>query len=138
MTRFVSNSKSGQKYKNIHTKWPDLKRIQVYLPFPCHNVPNIILRLLIESLTCQFFVLGTHPLYTKRGILVRGNPFWGKPIRQIIFCNVYKYKLEGHIFLDYFLLKYMTGNHHSFQFIKTSFETNYIDQYKRIIEDASV
>ena len=49
---------------------------------------------------------------------MRGNPYWGKPIRQNIFCNVYKYKLEGYIVLDYFLLKYMIGNHHSLQLIK--------------------
>ena len=32
----ISNSKSGQKYTNINTKWTDFKRKQVYLPFPCH------------------------------------------------------------------------------------------------------
>ena len=67
-----------------------------------------------------------------------GNPYWGKPIIKIIFCNVYKHKLEGHIVLDYFLLKYMIGNHHSLKLIKISFETNYIDQYERIIEDVPV
>ena len=36
----------------------------------------------------------------------------------------------------YFLLKYAIGNNHSLQLIKISFETNYIDQYHRIIEDA--
>ena len=48
------------------------------------------------------------------------------------------FKLEGHIVLDYFLLKYMIGNHHSLQFIKISFETYYIDQHERITEDAPV
>ena len=32
--RLLSNSKSGQKYANINTKWTDFKRKQVYLPFP--------------------------------------------------------------------------------------------------------
>ena len=32
----------------------------------------------------------------------------------------------------------MIGNHHSLQLIKISFETNYIDQYERIIEDVPV
>ena len=63
---------------------------------------------------------------------------WGRPSEKIIFCNVYKYKLEGNIVLDYFLLKYMIRNHHSLQLIKINFETNYIDQYERIIEDAPV
>ena len=35
-TCLVSNSKSGQKYTNINTKWTDFTRKQVYLPFPCH------------------------------------------------------------------------------------------------------
>ena len=81
---------------------------------------------------------GTKPLHIKWEIVVRGNPYWGKPIRQIIFCNVNKYKLEGHIVLDYFLLKNMIGHHHSLELIKISFQTNYTDQYKRIIEDAPV
>ena len=80
----------------------------------------------------------TKPLHTKQEIPISGNPYWGKPIIKIIFCNVYKYKLEGDIVLDYFLLKYIIGNHHSLQLIKISFETNYIDQYERIIEDVPV
>ena len=32
----------------------------------------------------------------------------------------------------------MTGNQLSLQLIKNSFETNYIDQYERIIEDVPV
>ena len=47
--RLLSNSKSGQKYTNINTKWTDFKRTQVYLPFPAINVPNIIHRLQISN-----------------------------------------------------------------------------------------
>ena len=138
MTRFVSKSRSGQKYKNIHTKWTDFKRIQVYLPFPCHqrtqyNYPQQFSTQ--NHRHVNFVVLST---LHRTGNPCEVNPCWGTPIRQIVFCNVYKYKLEGHIVLDYFLFKYMISNHHSLQLIKISFEINYIDQYERIIEDAPV
>ena len=141
MTRFVSNSKSGQKYKNIHTKWTDFKRIQVYRPFPCHQRTKYYPQTAnfnIESLTCQFCCARDTSILHQTGNPCEGKSLLGKPIRQIIFCNIYKYKLEGHIVLDYFLLKYMIGNHHSLQLIKISFETNYIYRYEQIIEDARV
>ena len=141
MTRFVSKSRSGQKYKNIHTKWTDFKRIQVYLPFPCHQRTQYYPQTAnfnTESPTCQFYCAQDKSTLHRTGNPCEGNPCWGTPIRQIIFCNVYKYKLEGHIVLDYFLFKYMISNHHSLQLIKISFENNYIDQYERIIEDAPV
>ena len=84
----------------------------------------------------NFVVLGTNPLYTEREILVRGILAGGLPSDKLFSAILNKYKLEGHIVLDYFLFKYMISNHHSLQLIKISFETNYIDQYERIIEDA--
>ena len=102
MTRFVSKSRSGQKYKNIHTKWTDFKRIQVYLPFPCHQRTQYYPQTAnfnTESPTCQFYCAGDKSTLHRMGNPCEGNPCWGTPIRQIIFCNVYKYKLEGHIYL---------------------------------------
>ena len=128
MIRLDSNSKSGQKFKNIHTKWTDFKRIQVYLPFSCHQRTQYYPQTAyfnIESLTCQFCCARDKTSSHQTGNPCEGNPYWGKPIRKMIFCNVYKYKLEGYIVLDYFLLKYMIGNHDSLQLIKISFETNY-------------
>ena len=77
-TCFVSNSKSGQKYTNIHTKWTDFKRKQVYLPFPCHQCTQYYPQTSnfnIESLTCQFCC--THDTST---LHQTGNPCEGKSL----------------------------------------------------------
>ena len=105
----------------------------IYL-FPAQYYPQTA-NFNIELLTCQFCCAQDKTSSHQREIPISGNSYWGKPIINIIFCNVYKYKLEV---LDYFLLKYMIGNHHSLQLIKISFETNYIVQYERIIEDVPV
>ena len=139
MTRL--DSKSGQNIKNIYTKWTDFKRIQVYLPFPCHQriqyYPQTA-NINIESLTCQFCCARDKTSSHQTGNPYEGKSLLGEAHQKIIFCNIYKYKLQGHIVLDYLLLKYMIGNHYSLQWIKMGFETNYIDQYERIIQDAPV
>ena len=106
---------------------PYLKRTQYYPQTANFN---------IELLTCQFCCAQDKTSSHQTGFPISGNRYRGKNIIKIIFCNVYKYKLEGNIVLDYFLLKYVIGNHHSLQSIKISFETNHIDQYEPIIEDA--
>ena len=66
-------------------------------------------------------------------ILAGGSP--SDKLFSAMFTNI---NLKDIIVLDYFMSKYMIGNHHSFQLIKISLETNYIDQYERIIEDVPV
>ena len=138
-SRLVSNSKSGQKFKNIHTKWTDFKIIQVYLPFPCHQPTQYYphtANFNIESLTCQLCCA-----WDKTSSHQTGNPCEGKiltlgsPSEKLFSAMFININLKDIIVLDYF---YMIGNHHSLQLIKISFETNYTDQYERIIEDPPV
>ena len=88
---FVSNCKSGQNIKNIHTKWTKFKRIQVYLPFPCHQriqyYPQTA-NFNTESRTCQFCRARDKTSSHQTGKPCEGNPCLGKPIRQIISAKL--------------------------------------------------
>ena len=84
-------TKNGLILKDVHIKWNNFKRIQVYLPFPCHQriqyYPQTA-NFNIESWTCQFCCAWDKTSSHQTGNPCEGNPCLGKPIRQIISAKL--------------------------------------------------